>query len=67
MDGIDEINKYTCVTLLPRDGQEDYINIKSDDDGCWSWVGRIGGGQQLNLDPSSCMTVSYHNSTSNCC
>ncbi|KAF6021780.1 MEP1B [Bugula neritina] len=41
--------KYTCISLIPRTNQRDYINIKRGG-GCWSYVGRISGAQDMSLD-----------------
>ena len=46
---MDEIEKYTCIVFVPRTTQADYLNIYNDATGCWSYVGRIRGGQSLNV------------------
>merc|ERR1719436_119708 len=48
--GIDQFHKSTCIKFEKRMQQEDYIEIfKGDPGACWSYVGRIGGKQQLSL------------------
>lgn len=41
----------TCIRFVERTDQTDYVYITRSEAGCWSWVGRLGGAQQLNLDP----------------
>jgi len=56
----DAINRYrncTCIKFNPRKNENDYINITSDKTGCWSYIGRIGGRQQLNLQTDGCVSV----------
>ena len=38
----------TVIRFVPRSGQNDYVNVVSAN-GCWSYVGRIGGKQDLSL------------------
>ena len=40
-----------CVTFVNRTTETDYIYYTRSEAGCWSWVGRVGGAQQMNLDP----------------
>ncbi|XP_058238123.1 low choriolytic enzyme-like [Hemibagrus wyckioides] len=46
----------TCVQFVPRTNEEDYIHIVSDQ-GCYSFVGRIGGMQNVSLQRDGCV---YH-------
>ncbi|ODM88798.1 Zinc metalloproteinase nas-6 [Orchesella cincta] len=48
-----EISEKTCIRFVERAGQSDYVSIVRGEpnSGCWSYVGRIGGGQILNLQP----------------
>lgn len=56
-----EIQKQTCIRFVARTNQADYIYIYSGS-GCSSWVGKIGGKQQVSLLTTSgkpggtCMT-----------
>lgn len=50
------ISSKTCIDFVPRTTQYDYLNIYSDS-GCWSYVGKIGGKQNLSLKTSGCMVV----------
>ncbi|KAF2884812.1 hypothetical protein ILUMI_21345 [Ignelater luminosus] len=46
----------TCITVRPRRaGDDDYVFITGQDTGCWSWVGRLGGRQELNLKRNGCI------------
>ncbi|XP_059490033.1 zinc metalloproteinase nas-4-like [Neocloeon triangulifer] len=48
----------TCIRFRPFTGTSgDHIIIKSDNTGCWSAVGRIGGAQNLNLQAPGCVNV----------
>lgn len=40
-----------CIKFVERTNEPDYVYITQSEAGCWSWVGRLGGAQQLNLDP----------------
>ncbi|CAG0882370.1 unnamed protein product [Cyprideis torosa] len=49
MDAIREFESGTCLKFVQRTTQSDYINIKKGN-GCSSFVGLIGGPQDLSLD-----------------
>lgn len=38
----------TCIRFVERTYQKDFIEIIDGDD-CWSWLGKIGGRQELSL------------------
>lgn len=42
---INEYHRRTCVRFKPRTYERDYVTFTSDNTGCWSSVGRIGGKQ----------------------
>lgn len=44
----------TCIRFIPRTTESDYVKITNDNTGCWSWVGKIGGPQVLNLQSYGC-------------
>ncbi|KAG8308162.1 hypothetical protein J6590_002246 [Homalodisca vitripennis] len=47
---VKNIEEETCVQFRPyKDGDEDYVVVRGNRDGCWSYVGRKEGGQTLNL------------------
>ncbi|XP_069957441.1 zinc metalloproteinase nas-13-like [Cherax quadricarinatus] len=52
---IDHFHKNTCVRLVPRTTQKDYIHILKSY-GCSSFVGRVGGAQMVSLG-SECLYV----------
>ncbi|XP_011692954.1 PREDICTED: astacin-like [Wasmannia auropunctata] len=55
---IKAINEYhikTCIRFKPRTNEKDYIDIKSGNTGCWSYVGRQGGRQEVNLQNPGCV------------
>jgi len=55
MEGLNEISSKTCITFKARSNEANYVAITrgTANSGCWSYVGRQGGGQQLNLQPGS--------------
>ncbi|XP_064611242.1 uncharacterized protein LOC135475322 isoform X2 [Liolophura sinensis] len=59
-----DITEQTCVQFVPRTTEEDYIYINNTQQGCYSYVGRIGGQQVLSLstrciDQSSIGTIQH--------
>ncbi|XP_029438935.1 astacin-like metalloendopeptidase [Rhinatrema bivittatum] len=50
-----EFTTLTCIRFVARTTESDYVQIKSVD-GCWSYLGRIGGPQDLSLLRSGCMS-----------
>lgn len=50
-DSLNEMESKICVRFVEWSGQTDYVRITISESGCWSYVGRTGGAQQLNLDP----------------
>ncbi|XP_056383572.1 embryonic protein UVS.2-like isoform X2 [Hyla sarda] len=44
-----EFETLTCVRFVPRTTEADYLQIISKS-GCWSYIGKQKGGQQLSLD-----------------
>ncbi|XP_056401091.1 embryonic protein UVS.2-like [Hyla sarda] len=51
---MEEFETLTCVRLVPRTTEKDFLNIMSSQ-GCVAYVGRIGGGQMVGLDSAGCM------------
>lgn len=48
-------HKMTCIRFKPYTGREnDYLYLTSENTGCWSSVGRIGGRQEVNLQSPGC-------------
>lgn len=46
----------TCIKFIPRRSTDiDYISIQSANTGCWSSVGRVRGGQIVNLQSPGCV------------
>ncbi|CAI9611438.1 unnamed protein product, partial [Staurois parvus] len=43
-----EFESLTCVRFVPLTTEDDYLNI-SPEDGCYSYVGRVGGSQTVSL------------------
>lgn len=48
-ESLTEMEAVLCLTFVERTTQTDYIRVTSSDSGCFSYIGRIGGAQQLNL------------------
>ena len=54
---IGQYHQNTCIKFVPRRGTEpDYLSIQSEQSGCWSSVGRVGGKQQINLQNPGCVS-----------
>ncbi|XP_065560955.1 zinc metalloproteinase nas-7-like [Artemia franciscana] len=51
----EEYHTKTCVKFVPRTDETDYIDIQSEQTGCWSYIGRIGNVQVVNLQTGSCV------------
>lgn len=48
---IDYVNATTNLCLFPRTNEVDYVQFTNNDaNSCWSYVGRIGGAQYINVD-----------------
>ncbi|XP_069479370.1 hatching enzyme 1.2-like isoform X2 [Ambystoma mexicanum] len=52
---IQEFTTLTCIRFVARTVEIDYIQIKSVD-GCWSYLGKVGGPQDLSLLKGGCVT-----------
>ncbi|XP_063866225.1 astacin-like isoform X3 [Scylla paramamosain] len=44
-----DIAKHSCIRFVKRTDEQDYLKIIVDRDRCYSYVGRVGGEQQLSL------------------
>ncbi|KAK3896133.1 hypothetical protein Pcinc_000182 [Petrolisthes cinctipes] len=55
--GMNDFHAKTCVRFQPRTSESNYIEIVTNDNGCWSYVGTIGGMQRLSLDTNGCVYV----------
>ncbi|XP_057302793.1 hatching enzyme 1.2-like [Hydractinia symbiolongicarpus] len=52
LQAIQAFNQQTCIKLIPRTGQRDYIALFSGE-GCYTFLGRNGGRQPLSLQAYS--------------
>lgn len=53
---LSEIASRTCVKPRPfRLGDTSWVTVRGRDTGCWSFVGRHDGGQELNLQTPGCI------------
>ncbi|KAK4304002.1 hypothetical protein Pmani_024022 [Petrolisthes manimaculis] len=57
LQGMADFHSKTCIRFVPRTTEANYIEIITNDSGCWSYVGTIGGMQQLSLDTNGCIYV----------
>lgn len=55
--GLEELMEKTCLVFREYDEllDMDYVEVEGDDSGCWSYVGRHGGGQVINLQIPGCV------------
>ncbi|GAB0089241.1 Metalloendopeptidase [Sergentomyia squamirostris] len=52
---INSYHSYTCIRFVERTAEHrDYVTIQNTATGCWSSVGRVGGGQIVNLQSPGC-------------
>ncbi|CAD7089231.1 unnamed protein product [Hermetia illucens] len=54
---INAIQAASCVRFERRSNQNNYVYVTRENSGCWSYVGMIGGRQDLNLQANGCV---YH-------
>ncbi|XP_011704689.1 PREDICTED: zinc metalloproteinase nas-4-like [Wasmannia auropunctata] len=50
-------HNYTCIRFKPQRKEKNYVNIISENTGCHSNIGRIGGQQIVNLQIPGCVTL----------
>uniref|UniRef100_A0AAV2MQ25 Metalloendopeptidase n=1 Tax=Knipowitschia caucasica TaxID=637954 RepID=A0AAV2MQ25_KNICA len=56
--GLESFSSFSCIRFRPsRSSDRDWLSIESKD-GCWSFVGRRGGKQEVSLARRGCL---YHN------
>lgn len=48
-EALDDMQNALCITFVERTNEADYVRVTVSDSGCFSYIGRIGGAQQLNL------------------
>lgn len=48
-EALTEMEQTLCLNFVPRTTETDYVRVTVSDSGCYSYIGRIGGAQQLNL------------------
>ncbi|XP_051160819.1 uncharacterized protein LOC127281246 [Leptopilina boulardi] len=54
-DAINDFHLLTCIQFVPRTTESDYVEIKADSKGCWSYVGKQGFVQTVNLQIPMCL------------
>ncbi|XP_035275550.1 high choriolytic enzyme 2-like isoform X1 [Anguilla anguilla] len=54
--GLESFASSTCIRFIRRTNQRDYVYIQSQN-GCYSYVGRLGNGQVVSLSRQGCI---YH-------
>ncbi|KAK3896132.1 hypothetical protein Pcinc_000181 [Petrolisthes cinctipes] len=55
LSAMEDFHAKTCLRFVARSSEANYIEIVSNDSGCWSYVGTIGGMQRVSLDANGCM------------
>ncbi|KAM4721745.1 embryonic protein UVS.2-like [Rhinophrynus dorsalis] len=51
---LEEVMVLTCIRFVPRNKEPDYLRIRPYD-GCWSYIGRVGGAQDVSLMKTGCL------------
>ena len=57
---IAHVNASTNICLVQRTTQSDYIVFQDTDYACWSYVGKIGGGQPINVHSACGFGAAVH-------
>ncbi|XP_071055448.1 zinc metalloproteinase nas-4-like [Onthophagus taurus] len=53
---INEFVNKTCIKLRPKENEDtDYLVFTNNKTGCWSYVGKQGGKQEINLQHPACV------------
>ena len=50
----------TAVRFVPRSNQRDYVRIVDDEGRCYSFIGKVGGGQKLSLGTNCSVNAARH-------
>ncbi|EDS37677.1 meprin A subunit beta [Culex quinquefasciatus] len=53
---VEQISLVSCIKFVERTNQKDYVLVTGENTGCWSYLGRRGNSQELNLQPVGCMS-----------
>lgn len=48
------IESQTCIRFVERTDEDDFVEIINAD-GCWSWLGRMGGRQEMSMSRNGCI------------
>lgn len=43
---IAEFNKFTCIRWIPQTAETEYVDIRNDASGCWSYIGKVPSSMQ---------------------
>ncbi|XP_063238329.1 hatching enzyme 1.2 [Bacillus rossius redtenbacheri] len=55
-EAMKEFHQKTCLRFRPhKKADEDYVMFRGNRSGCWSYVGKRGGGQVINLQTKGCV------------
>nr|XP_012563410.1 unnamed protein product [Hydra vulgaris] len=63
MEAIEEFKKRTCIKLVPRTNESDYVIYTSEEDTCSSHIGRQGGPQKIFIGESCCVLGTVEHET----
>jgi hypothetical protein len=59
-NAIAHVNASTNICLIPRTTQADYLVFQDSDVACWSYVGKIGGAQPINVHSACGFGAAVH-------
>ncbi|KAM4618109.1 embryonic protein UVS.2-like [Discoglossus pictus] len=51
---MEEVMVLTCIRFVARSTESNYLRIRPQD-GCWSYIGRVGGAQDVSLMKPGCL------------
>ncbi|XP_012706100.1 high choriolytic enzyme 1 [Fundulus heteroclitus] len=54
VSGLESFHASTCIRFRPQQTERDFVDIQSRS-GCWSFIGRRGGGQVVSLSRRGCV------------
>ncbi|XP_063296893.1 astacin-like metalloendopeptidase isoform X2 [Pelobates fuscus] len=54
-EAMNHFERTTCVKFVNRRAEVDYLSVESEE-GCWSYIAKLGGQQKVSLNKAMCMS-----------